>query len=250
LRMGSGNLLAKQFGVPHDPFVALQGCLMNLKTGRTAPCCVMRCETRTRSGKTEVQYAVSLGGLGQFGRIPSDLARWHAHFPVVRRSAARLFGLERINNVEYGLAVLRRSISSMLSSNGAETVAIEFQNQTEQLRLLSGVIMNFPIAVLPFKPAVAVEDEALVVYLIPLRHKWSPLLQIVAPHRLIPHTRSIIIEKGQRLEFRFDNRDPVELFLDEDPVTTYGRLSLEVAGSIAFVAGPDYQSIVNTGVSK
>jgi diacylglycerol kinase family enzyme len=141
LRMGSGNLLAKQFGVPHDPFIALQGVLMNLKTGRTAPCCVMRCETRTSSGKTEVQYAVSLGGLGQLGRIPSDLARWHAHFPVVRRSAARLFGLEKINNVEYGLAVLRRSISSMLSSNGAETVAIEFQNQTEQLQLLSGVIM-------------------------------------------------------------------------------------------------------------
>jgi hypothetical protein len=191
-----------------------------------------------------------LGGLGQFGRIPSDLARWHAHFPVVHRSAARLFGLEKINNVEYGLAVLRRSISSMLSSNGAETVAIEFQNQTEQLQLLSGVIMNFPIAVLPFKPAVAVEDEALVVYLIPLRHKWSPLLQIVAPHRLIPHTRSIIIEKGQRLEFRFDNQGPVEIFLDEDPVTTYGRLSLEVAGSIAFVADPDYQSIVGRGVSK
>ena len=95
LRMGSGNVLAKQFGVPRDPVVALNGLLMNLKADRVVPCCVMRCETWTRSGSPVVHHAVTLGGLGQFGRIPSDLERWHARLPFVHKTAAR-FGMPAI----------------------------------------------------------------------------------------------------------------------------------------------------------
>jgi len=226
LRMGSGNLLAKQFGVPRDPVLALQGLLLNLKARRTVPCCVMRCETWTSSGKSEVHHAVSLGGLGQFGRIPSDLVRWRARLSIFHRCAARLFGLEKLNNSEYALAFLIRCLSCVLFPNRAET--IEIQNR-ERFRLLSGVVMNFPIAALPFKPGVTVEDEALSVYLIPLS--------------LLPLTRCIRIEKNQPLDIRFIDRDEVELFLDEDPVTTYKQLRLGVAGSIAFVPGPDYRGV-------
>jgi hypothetical protein len=56
------------------------------------------------------------------------------------------------------------------------------------------------------------------------------------------------IEKDDCMEIRFVDRDCVEFFLDEDPVTTCGRLSLAVAGSIAFVPGPDYQQRNGTGV--
>ena len=94
--------------------------------------------------------------------------------------------------------------------------------------------MNFPIKALPFKPAVTVEDEALAAYLIPLNLR-------IRRHR---------IEKAQRLEIRLLDRECVELFLDEDPVTTCKRLSLEVAGSIAFVPGPDYASDAGGGNSK
>jgi diacylglycerol kinase family enzyme len=249
LRMGSGNVLAKQFGVPPDPVAGLQGLLMNLKAGRTMPCCVMRCETWTSSGNSEVHHAVTLGGLGQFGRIPSDLARWHSRFPIVHKNAARALGIEKLTNVEYALTLFIRSISSMLFSDCAETVEIQFQAQKDRFRLLSGLVMNFPITALPFKPGVAVEDEALLVYLIPFRGRCSPLQQIMAPQRLIPHTRRIRIEKNQRFEIRFIDQDCVEFFLDEDPVTTYRHLSLGVAGSIAFVPGPNYQSIAKLGVS-
>jgi diacylglycerol kinase family enzyme len=248
LRMGSGNVLAKQFGVPHDPIIGLNGLLMNLKAGRTVPCCVIRCETFTSSGDSELHHAVTLGGLGQFGRIPSDLARWHARFPILHKSAARLFGIEKLTNVEYVLAVFIRSLSCMLS-DCAETVQIQFQDQTERFRLLSGVVMNFPVAALPFKPRVTVEEEALTVYLIPFKGRSSPFMQLVAPQRLIPHTRCMRIEKNQQLEIRFVDRDRVEFFLDEDPATTYRHLTLGIAGSIAFVPGPDYQSIGNGGVS-
>jgi hypothetical protein len=250
LRMGSGNVLAKQFGVPQDPLVGLDSLFKNLKAGRTVPCCVMRCETWTRSGKPEVHHAVTLGGLGQFGRIPSDLARAHASFPFVHKSIARLFGVERLTNVEYALALLIRSISCTIFPERAETVEIQFQDQKEHLRLLSGIVMNFPIPALPFKPGVTVEDEVLSVYLIPFRDRFSPLQQIVAPQKLMAHARYIRLEKTQRLEIRLVDRDSVELFLDEDLVTTYRKLSLAVAGSIAFVPGLDYQPIANRGVSR
>ena len=127
LRMGSGNVLAKQFGVPNDPVAGLQGLVTNLKAGRTVPCCVMRCETWTSEGNSEIHHAVTLGGLGQFGRIPSDLARWHGRFPVIHKIAARLLSIEKLTNVEYALAFLIRCLSCALFPNRAETV--EIQNQ-------------------------------------------------------------------------------------------------------------------------
>ena len=164
-----------------------------------------------------------MGGLGQFGRIPSDLSRWHTRFPFVRKLGAKPIGIERFNNAEYAVAFLLRTLT-----HRAEKVEIQFQNQQERLRLLSGVVMNFPIAAIPFKPGVTVEDEALEVYLLSLLGN-----------------RYFRIEKDQRLDIRFVDRECVEFFLDEDPVTTYGRLSLGVAGSIAFVPGPEY-----TGATK
>lgn len=247
LRLGSGNVLAKQLGVPRDPIVALNGLLMNLKAGRTVPCCVMRCETWTTSGNSVVHHAVTLGGLGQFGRIPSDLARWHTLFPKVHKTAAK-FGIEKFTNVEYALTLLVRSISCTLTPDRAEAVEIQFQAQKKRFRLLSGVVMNFPIAALPFDPGVSVEDEVLSVYLVPLNGRFSPLRQLVAPKSLIPHTHRFRLTKDERLEIRFVDRECVEFFLDEDPVTTYKQLSLGVAGSIAFVPGPDYQQNSQGGV--
>lgn len=223
LRMGSGNLLAKQFGSPGDPVLALRGLLLNLKAGRTVPCCVMRGETWTSAGESEVHHAVSLGGLGQFGRIPSDLARWRARLSVFHRYAAGLFGLENVNNAEYALAFLIRYLSCVLFPILAETVEM----RGERFRLLSGVVMNFPIAALPFKPGVTVKDELLSIYMIPLHG----------------HTRIIRIGKDQPLDIRFVDRNQVEFFLDEDPVTTCKQLRLSVAGSIAFVPGPDYRGV-------
>jgi diacylglycerol kinase family enzyme len=227
LRLGSGNVVAKQLGVPSDPTIALNGLLMNLKANRTVRSCVIRCETWTRSGDCVVHHGVTMGGLGQFGRIPSDLARWHARFPTLHKTAAR-FGIEKYNNVEYAVAFLIRAISCMLNPNHAEMVEIQVRNQTARFRLLSGIVMNFPINVIPFKPDVRLEDEALSLYLI--------------ANQLIPHTHRIRIEKNQRFKIRFVDRECVEFFLDEDPVTTYGQVTFGVAGSIAFVPGSDYQS--------
>ena len=245
LRMGSGNVLAKQFGVPRDPAVALDGLLTNLTAGRTVPGCVMRCETWNASGDSVVHHAVTLGGLGQFGRVPSDLARWHTRFPNVHKSAA-WFGIEKFTNVEYALSLLIRSISCTLTPERAEAVEIQFQDQKERFRLVSGVVMNFPMNALPFDPGVTIEDEALSVHLVPLNGRFSPLRQLMAPKSLKTHRMRL--RKNQRLEIHFLDRECAEFFLDEDPVTTHGRLSFSVAGSIAFVPGTNYQQNGDVGV--
>jgi diacylglycerol kinase family enzyme len=249
LRMGSGNVLAKQFGAPRDPLVGLESVLTNLNGGRTVPCCVMRCEIWDSSGRSQIRHAVTLGGLGQFGRIPSDLARWHQRLPILHKSAARLLGVETLTNIEYGLALLIRSLYCTISPGSAETIEIQGADKKERMQLLSGVVMNFPIRALPLKPDVRVEDEAVCIYLIPLIGRHSPLLHVMAPKLLACHIHCIRVEKTRPMDIRFVDREAVNFFLDEDPVTTCGRLNLAVAGSIAFVPGSDYQTINEPGVA-
>jgi hypothetical protein len=242
LRMGSGNVLARQFGVPRDAIAGLNSLLMNVKTGRTVPCCVMRCEVRDSAGNSELRYGVTLAGLGQFGRIPADLERWHARFPRFHKVAARSLSVETLTNVEYAVAHLIRSLNCLFFRNSAETIEIVVDHQQRIFRLLSGVMMNFPISALPFKTDLRAEDQAVFVCLIPFTGRLSASLQILAPSRLIPGAHCIRLEKDQRLKIRLIDRECVEFFLDEDPLTTYGCLTLGVAGSIAFVPGPNYQT--------
>jgi len=238
LRMGSGNVLAKRFGAPRDPIAGLQGLMKNLETGHTVPGCVMRCEVGDSNGRSEIRHAATMAGLGQFGRIPSDLARWHGRLSRVHQSAARLLGVERLTNFEYALSLFIRSVACVLSTKSAEAVEIHYNGKPEHMRLLSGVAMSFPIRALPFRPKP--EPESLSVYLIPHAGKLSPFLPMF-PQSLAARARCIKLGKDRSLEIRLTDRDCVSFFLDEDPITTFGRLSLGVAGSIAFVPGPNYR---------
>jgi Diacylglycerol kinase catalytic domain len=242
LRMGSGNPLARQFGVPHDPEAGLRGIIENLRADRTAPCCVLRCEVGRANGGPEVHYAATMGGFGQFGRTPADLVRWHRLLPTPRAVAAGLLGIERLNNVEYVLAVLFRSAScTLLGSSATEVVEVRADDRKEVLPLLAGVAMNFPFKELPIDPGVRVEDEAVSLYLIPFTGRLSALRLVLTPQRLIRGALRIKVRRFERVEIRLIDRDAAEFFLDEDPMTFYGRLSLQVAGSLAFVPGPEYR---------
>ena len=240
LRLGSGNVLAKQLGVPKDVEAGLRGIVANMRADRTVPCCIMRCEVGTRMGEPEIRYAATLGGFGQFGRTSGDLARWHGRWPTPRKLTARLFGIEKVNHVEYATALLIRSISCALFPRSVETVEVHAHGRKRVMRLLSGVAMNFPFDALPFSPGVEAGDEALSLHLIPLDGRLWPLLQVLAPRRIARRAQEIRIGKRQRVEIRFVDPDCVEFFLDEDPTIAHRRLTLEVAGSLAFVPGPDY----------
>jgi hypothetical protein len=248
LRMGSGNVLARQFGIPRDPEAGLRGIIENLRAGRTVPCCVMRCESGTRGEKTEVHYGVTLGGFGQLGRVPGDLVRWEHRLPAAHEAAATLLGIERLTNVEYALALLIRSASSALFGGSTlEKVEVRTSDQIEVMRLLAGVAMNFPFEAFPVDPGVSAEEEVLSLHLIPYSGRLSTLLLILAPRWLLRGALRVRIEGHQRVEIRPLDRDTVEFFLDEDPMTFHGRLSLEVAGSLAFVPGSEYRFRTGSG---
>jgi hypothetical protein len=249
LRMGSGNVLARQFGIPRDPEVGLRGIIENLRVGRTVPCCVMRCEIGTRGDRMEVHYGATLGGFGQLGRVPGDLVRWEHRLPAVHKVAATSFGIERLTNVEYALALLIRSASTALVGGSiAEKVEVSVQDRRGSMRLLAGVAMNFPFKAFPLDPGVRVEDEALSLHLIPYSGRLSTLLLVLAPRRLLRGALKIRIEGQERVEIQLLDREAAEFFLDEDPMTFHGRLTLQVAGSLAFVPGSEYRSQAGSGV--
>jgi Diacylglycerol kinase catalytic domain len=248
LRMGSGNVVARQFGIPLDTEAGLGGIVENLRAGRTVPCCVMRCEVGTREEGPEVHYAATLGGFGQLGRVPGDLARWERRLQGAHKVAARFFGIERLTNVKYALALLIRSASTaLLGCSTAEKVEVLTRDRREVMRLFAGVAMNFPVKMLPIDPEVRAEEEALSLYLIPYSGRLSTLRLVLAPRPLLRGALKIRIEGQERVEIRLLDRDAAEFFLDEDPMTFYGWLTLQVAGSLAFVPGPEYRFRAGSG---
>lgn len=159
-----------------------------------------------------------------------------------RAVAARLLGIERLNNVEYVLAVLFRAAScALLGGSATEVVEVRADDRKEVLPLLAGVVMNFPFKELPIDPGLRVEDEAVSLYLIPHSGRLSMLLLVLAPRRLLRGALRIRIEGQDRVEIRLLDRNTAEFFLDEDPMTFHGRLTLQVAGSLAFVPGSEYR---------
>jgi len=241
LRMGSGNPLAKQFGVPLDPETALKGIVANLQEGRTTPCCVMRCEVGKKDSRPEIFYGATMAGFGQFGRSAGDLARWHRRLPILRKVTARLLSIERLTNVEYGLSLLTRFAWCAVRPNAAEMVEIRTAERAESMRLLAGVVMNFPIEGLPFELGVHVEDAALSLNFLPYPGRWASFLLLFSPRRLARKALQARIADSERVEICLLNRDAVEFFLDEDPMVFHGRVLIQVAGTLAFIPGPDYR---------
>ena len=240
LRMGSGNPVARQFGVPSVPEVALKGIMDNLYKDRTAPCCVIRCEMDNTGSLPDIHYAATMLGFGQFGRSPGDLARWHYRLPVLRRLTARLIGIERLNNIEYGLSLLIRFAWCALRPGAVEVMEVRTGEHIQSMPLLAGVVMNFPFQPMPFEPGVGVEDAALSLNFISYPGRWASLFLLFSPKHIMRNALQMQITDSNCVEVRLLNRDAVEIFLDEDPVVLHSRMLIRVAGTLAFVPGQDY----------
>jgi hypothetical protein len=129
----------------------------------------------------------------------------------------------------------------------AEKVEVSMQDRRGARRLLAGVAMNFPFKAFPVDPGVHAEDEALSLHLVPYTGRLSTLLLVLAPRRLLRGALQIRIEGQEHVEIRLLDRNTAEFFLDEDPITFHGRLTLQVAGSLAFVPGPEYRFRAGSG---
>jgi len=239
LRLGSGNVVAKQFGVPLDPLEAVAGLAASLRRCCAIPCAVMRCHVGKPGGKVNVRYGVAMCGLGQFGRTSGDLARWHRRLPRMRRFLARRWGIEDLNHLEYSAAFAARACWAAIRPATCERVELRVNDHTQRLRILAGVVMNLPIHELPFDPGVRIEEPALSFhYLAAMSPPAS--LGMLTPSRLAARATSIKLGRNDRLEIQFLDSEPVEFFLDEDPELAYGGITVEVAGLMPFIPCPEY----------
>jgi Diacylglycerol kinase catalytic domain len=217
LRMGSGNVVARRLGIPRDPLVAARQVGEGLAQNVTRPVAVLRCTHGLPGGGTAVRHAVTMCGLGQWGLVPGDLARWRALHAQGRKRAASWVGLERVNGLEYVIFGGARMLAGTVSRSRCEMVEID---GARQIRLLAAVALNLPLPPLP-DPGVALGDEAIGVTVVP---RFSR-----------PFTRRL--EAGDSFGLRLLDRESVEFFLDEDPERATGWLRLDVAGVLGFVPG-------------
>ena len=217
LRMGSGNVVARRLGVPRDPVVAAQQIGAELRNGTVRRVSVIRCTHGTPGGGTSVRHAVTMCGLGQWGRVPGDLARWHERHGIMRKRAALWVGLERVNLLEYLGFAASRFMAGTVRASRCELVEVD---GSRTMRLLAAFALNFPVPPLP-DPRVAISDEAVGL--------------IVLPRFKRPFRRRL--EPGTDFSIRLLDRESVEFFLDEDPEQATGWLKLGVAGCIGFVPG-------------
>ena len=221
LRMGSGNVVARRLGVALEPVDGMRQLLDSLGSGRTLPCAVIRCTFGTATGGQDVRHAVTMCGLGQFGRTSGDLARWHGRLAAPRRAIASVIGLERLNNLEYAASAAGRLAATAVHPASAERVEVTLGERRERFRLMAGAVMNFGIGAIPFDPRVAMGEPAAGVLLLPRAGRL----------------RTWRLAAGETLGVRLLDRESVEFFLDEDPERAYREITLEVAGTLAFLPG-------------
>jgi diacylglycerol kinase-like protein len=206
LRMGSGNVIARSLGIPLDPVEGARLIGAGFAQRRVAKCAVMRCRHGTSDGGTTVRHAVTMCGLGAWGRVPGDIARWRQSHPAGRRRAASWIGLERVNTLEYVAFGTRRMLAAAMSASRCELVEVDGR----PTRLLAAVALNLPLG-----------DEAVGLTVVP--RFGRPIRRRLEP--------------GRGLTLRLLDRESVEFFLDEDPELAFDWLTLEVAGCLSFVPG-------------
>ncbi len=217
LRMGSGNIVARALGIPRDPLAAALQVGEGLARNVTKPVAVIRCTHGLPGGGTAVRHAVTMCGLGQWGLVPGDIARWRKRHARGRKRAASWVGLERVNGVEYVIFGAARMLAGTVSRSRCAMVEID---GARQIRLLAAVVLNLPLPPLP-DPGVAMGEAAIGLTVVPRLGR--------------PFRRRLAM--GDSFAVRLLDRESVEFFMDEDPEIAAGWLRLDVAGTLAFVPG-------------
>jgi diacylglycerol kinase family enzyme len=245
LRMGSGNMVAKHLGVPANPFICLPYLLRSIQRGISIPCCIGRYELEKGNGKTDIRYAMTLAGFGQFGRIPGDLERWHHRFPRFFKRVAGRLGIEHLTNFEYGACLFIRSIGCVLKPGNLEKIELKIDNKKHDLELLMGMVMNFPIKKLPFNYGIRIQDRKLSLNFIPYTGRLNTLVMVLAPTHIARKAVQITITPESKATLKLRNKDYSEFFLDENPMVWHKKINIQVAGKLAFVPGPNFRHTEN-----
>lgn len=235
LRLGSGNVMPQYFGMSAAPLTAMRGIACQLFAGRTRACCVYRCTFYYPDGATRRAYGVTMGGIGQFGRVPDDIEHWRNCHPRLMRSVVRWMPLEKVNTLQYlGFSVLR-TLRCIAQPRRAEWIEVRHAGRSELYQLIAGLLLNFDFPQVPFRGGCDIHEPRLVLCLVPYLGRartgwtlldWRRLDRRVVRYEITPETP---------VEILFPRSNSTMLALDEDTFLAPPRIDFHLAGSLRFV---------------
>ena len=240
LRMGSGNVIARQLGMAKDPVEGVEELAAQLLRKAVTECCVIGCDLFNDNKPTSTVYGATLGGFGLFGRVPQALEKYHADHPKLHRFTAKSVGIERLTNLEYGLCLAGLCSRAAWNPQTLPEIEVKQGDHTESFRVLAGALMNFPLGALPFQPGLKVEDLALSLHLIPYHSRLQALSLVPRAKALAKEARIFRITDDTPVTLRVVNGERMPFFIDEDPLEA-AQLTLRIAGSLPFIPGKNYQ---------
>lgn len=240
LRLGSGNLVPRYFGLPHEPLEGMRCIADDLFAGRTYPCCVYRCTFHYPNGETKQEYGLTMGGLGQFGRVPDDIKRWKDRHPRLMQWVSQLVPLEAINTLQYVAFSMIRAMRCMVRPNQAELVEVRYANRYERFRLLAGMLLNFDFPQLPIQGGCDIGEPRLMLCLIPYEGRGATFWTLSNWQNLNRRVRKYEITPEIPVEILFSENGSTTLALDEDTFTAPAQIQFEVADLVRFVTGTSF----------
>jgi hypothetical protein len=236
LRLGSGNLVARELGVPRDPMTALAGIAENVRRERVSPVCAYRCRLENATGSVTF-YGLTLGLLGLLAEVPAEAADWKDRYRRLVRWLAPFAPIEKITALQYAWGGLSKAARCLLNPQLAQWVEIRSANLTARLRLLAGFLVNFDHATLPFRSDCEIGEPRLQLCLLPYQGRRRLLSLIGGKKVLAASLLQVDITPETPLEIAFPERAAASLALDEDTFTAHGTVQLAVAGQVNFVPG-------------
>ena len=237
LRLGSGNVVPKYFGLSSEPLEAMRDIATGIFSGWTHQCGVYRCTFYYPNGAARSEYGITLGGLGQFARVPADIKRWKERNADLMRRAARAIPIEAINTAQYVFFNLRRAAQCLLNPRRAEWVEVRYADDCRQVRLWNGFLLNFDFPQLPIRSGCGIGESRMVFCLLPHKGRIHMLWTLLNWRRLDGRVHKYEITPETPIEFVFLEDDATIVALDEDTFTAPARIRFDIAGTVRFVTG-------------
>jgi diacylglycerol kinase family enzyme len=235
LRLGSGNVVPRYFGLSSEPLEAMRDIAAGVFAGWSHPCGVYRCTLYYPNSVARSEYGITLGGLGQFARVPADVKRWKDRNAHLIRQAARAIPIEAINTTQYVFFNLRRAAQRLLNPRRAEWVEVRYAGDCRRVRLWSGFLLNFDFPQLPIRSGCGIGEPRLMFCLLSNKGRIQMLWTLLNWRRLDGRVLKYEITPEMPIELVFLEDDATIVALDEDTFTAPARIGFEVAGTVRFV---------------
>jgi len=236
LRMGSGNVIAKLLGIPKDPAEGLVKIMEGIRGNYKKKVCIGRFDFENNLDKQITIYGATLMGFGEFGHVPGEAAQFNKKFPFLHQLFSKLIGIEFLNTCEYIACLLKRSLIRFFNPHTLYKAKISSKGISFTQKIISGLIMNFPVHGIPIDPGISMSDERLYLHTIPYNKRRDTLFSVFQPQKL--KGSSFYITPQQPARIQLNHHKAIEVFIDEDPYVINNKIDISIAGTLDFITDP------------